>query len=459
MSDDPAAQAPTTELEAAQMVRDGLLDAGYRFCNINFWPLRITGTGVSWRSADKEFCYRPPETYLNDEFLARCNGLPVIFEHPEKGGLNSEEFHDRSVGNIMLPYLKMDDEEVWGVARIYDEATDAILRKYQMSTSPCVDFVKSENKSIIVDGDEKWLLEGKPILLDHLAICEQGVWDKQGEPSGVGSGVNAVAETEPEKKSDEEKPAVTEKKADAEHGGMGELHSKLDSIMDCLGVTTKRMDSVMERMDSFEEKLKKPDAEPEKKAEAEPEKKEEKKADSEKEEAEKKADKERADAAEATRRADADEIKRRLADAEEKLKEPAEEEREALADRQSKADSVFMQLGERAPAPMRGEKALDYRLRLAGLLQGHSSTWKDTKLSAIAKADSSAFANAESAIYADAERAARTPETKPGVLRMRSETQPTGHRVNTFSGDIGTWMAPPFRHRARLKSNAEIRGA
>ena len=39
---------------------------------------------------------------------------------------------------------------------------------------------------INVDG-EPLLLEGNPVLLDHPAICEQGVWDKLGDPAGVKS--------------------------------------------------------------------------------------------------------------------------------------------------------------------------------------------------------------------------------------------------------------------------------
>jgi hypothetical protein len=29
------------------------------------------------------------------------------------------------------------------------------------------------------------LVEGNPSFVDHLAICEKGVWDKGGDPSGI----------------------------------------------------------------------------------------------------------------------------------------------------------------------------------------------------------------------------------------------------------------------------------
>lgn len=461
---------PKTELQAAEWVRDGILPDGYAFHNRYLWNLRVTGTGVSWRSADKQFCYRPPKIYLNDEFLARCNGLTVIYEHPEGATLDSEEFHDRAVGACVLPYLKLDAEEVWSVASIYDDATDAILRKYPMSTSPCVDFGNNENKHIILDDGEICLVEGNPPLLDHLAICEAGVWDKQGPPSGVGNGDQSVtpeeeaAQMAADKAKKDAEEAEAKKKADAEHGGMEGLHSKLNAIMDCLGATNAKVDSAMSEIEALKkakEDGSKKDAETaeerEALAKAERERKEKEKADAERE-AREKADAEERKEVEKIK-ADAEAMKARLADAEEKLKEPEPEEREKLSEHQAKADAVYMQHGKQAPPPMAGEKSTAYRLRLAAGVQDFSPAWKGVKLGVLAKADSVAFANAEREIYADAETAARTPTVQVGVLQPRVTRSEAGHVVREWRGDINTWCAPPFRHKARFKSQAEIRGA
>lgn len=174
-----------TELDIVKAIRDGELSSPQNFANMMLIALRITGTGVAYRSAHQEFVFRDPSLYLNDEFLERCQGLPVIVEHP-KGALNSAEFHDRIVGMISLPYVQGD--EVWGIARIYDSETSQMLETEQLSTSPCVVFQSpaTDNSKIDVNGATV-LIEGKPQLLCHVALCAVGVWDKSGPPAGVDS--------------------------------------------------------------------------------------------------------------------------------------------------------------------------------------------------------------------------------------------------------------------------------
>jgi hypothetical protein len=174
-----------TELDVAKAIRDGELSSPQNFANMMLIALRITGTGVAYRQGIDEFCFRDPSIYLTAEFLERCQGLPVIVEHP-KGTLNSEEFHDRIVGMVTLPYAQGD--EVWGIARIYDAATAEMLETEQLSTSPCVVFrsPSTDNTKIDIDGSVV-LIEGKPQLLCHVALCAVGVWDKSGPPAGVDS--------------------------------------------------------------------------------------------------------------------------------------------------------------------------------------------------------------------------------------------------------------------------------
>ena len=186
------------ELGVARAIAEGRLTSPQRYENVWLFAIRITGTGVSYRHARKEFVWRDPSIYLNDDFLARCNGLAVIWEHPEKSLLNDQEFKDRAIGSIMLPYISpKNPEDVWGIAKVYDAEAALDMRDNQMSTSPAVNFADpTENDRITLEDGKIMLIEGKPSLLDHIAICMNGVWDKGGDPTGVES-IDAMADSQP----------------------------------------------------------------------------------------------------------------------------------------------------------------------------------------------------------------------------------------------------------------------
>lgn len=175
--------AVTTELAVARDIRDGKLESPQRFGNKWLFKLRYTGTGISYRPSLKEYVYRPPEIYLNAEFLERIQGQPVIFDHPEKSLLNTEEFRDRSIGSIMLPFIQ--DDEVWCIALIYDGDAAELMCTSHISTSPAVSFAPGTTRTTRAPDGSRLLIEGEPTTLDHLACCEAGVWDKGGPPSGV----------------------------------------------------------------------------------------------------------------------------------------------------------------------------------------------------------------------------------------------------------------------------------
>ena len=177
------------ELGVARAMAAGVLSSPQKYENVWLYAIRITGTGVSYRHNRKEFVWRDPAIYLNEEFLARCNGLSVIWEHPEKSLLNSNEFEDRVIGSVFLPYMREDKpDEVWGIAKIYDDKAVKQMGDNIMSTSPAVNFSDpEENTTIVLEDGKVMLIEGKPSLLDHIAICPQGVWDKGGDPTGVES--------------------------------------------------------------------------------------------------------------------------------------------------------------------------------------------------------------------------------------------------------------------------------
>ncbi|MDW3573141.1 NUDIX domain-containing protein [Enterobacter asburiae] len=418
------AQQALNETEVAALIADGTLSSPQYFYNMWMFAIRVTGTGVTWRSADQEMTFRNPDDYLTPEFLQRVAGVPLIWLPPKKRTLDSDEFAKRVIGTLTNAWLA-DKGEVWAVARVYDAEAAEIMATRQLSTSPTVKFSEVA-QSINVDG-QPLLVEPSPELLDHVAICEQGVWDKLLAPTGVKSD-SIPNEAE---KMDEEK---------------------------IVALINKAIDARMAKADSEEADRKaKADAEEaakKEKADAEAKEAEEAKA---KADAEEKAAKEKADA-EAKEKADAEEAERmakekadsqlrqEIADLRSRIPtELSDEERNEVADAQVKADSVFSCFGKRAPVPLSGEKPLAYRRRLMIQLQEHSPDFKSVDLSSIA--DSALLSVAEKTIYADAQKSASL-SVGPGMLREIKRADATGRQISTFEGDpAATWA--PFRSGKR----------
>jgi 8-oxo-dGTP pyrophosphatase MutT (NUDIX family) len=191
------ARLTMNELDIARAMAAGELTSPQRMGTFWLWNIRITGTGLAFRGAHKdkkgkvlreeEFCWRDKSVYLTDDFLARCNGLPVVFEHPDKAPkLDSEEFNKRIVGTTFLPFIRGDD--VWAVVKLYDEPTHEMMLTGEASTSPGVITNDAANNHLRMDDGTALLIEGAPALLDHIAVLVNGalgVWDKGGPPSGV----------------------------------------------------------------------------------------------------------------------------------------------------------------------------------------------------------------------------------------------------------------------------------
>jgi hypothetical protein len=189
-----------TETDIAKLISQGILASPQMYANIGLFAIRITGTGLAYRSSIGEHVWRDPSLYLNQEFLERCNGLTVIMDHPETQVLTPEEFKNRAVGSIMLPYIKGD--EVWGIAKIYDQNSIKEICEGEISTSPAVVFDQTAgNITLTTENGEPLLIEGVPFLLDHIAIVtkargSKGVWDKGGDAAGVLLTNNEVSENE-----------------------------------------------------------------------------------------------------------------------------------------------------------------------------------------------------------------------------------------------------------------------
>ncbi|EAU0147416.1 TPA: NUDIX domain-containing protein [Salmonella enterica] len=408
------AQQALNETEVATLIADGTLSSPQFFINMWMFAIRVTGTGVTWRSADQQMAFRNPDDYLTPEFLQRVAGVPLIWLHPEKNKLDSDEFAKRVIGTLTNSWVA-DNGEVWAIARVYDAEAAEIMATRQLSTSPTVTFSEAQDSIIKIDG-QPLLVEGSPVLLDHVAICEQGVWDKLLAPTGVKS--DSIP-NEVEKMDKEELKAL---------------------MRECLADMQKeKADSeAKEKADAEEREAKeKADAEEKEKADAA--------------EAEEKAAKEKADA-EAKEKADAEEAERmekekadsqlRQEIAELRSRIPTElsdEERNEIADAQVKADSVFSCFGKRAPVPLSGEKPLAYRRRLMIQLQEHSPDFKTVDLSTIA--DSALLSVAEKTIYADAQKSASL-SVGPGMLREIKRADATGRQISTFEGDPAATWAP-----------------
>jgi len=434
-----------TELEVAERIRDGTVPSPVKFSNMWLVNLRITGTGLAYRAGEKEHVWRDPKLYLNEEFLRRCNGLPVIANHPDDAVLTEEDFKSRIVGSVMLPYIRGD--EVWAVCRVYLQSIVEEITEGGVSTSPTVVFNSTSGNVEVQEGDTNFLIEGVPFLVDHIALVTKahgslGVWDKDRIPAGVE--VTNTGEIEMKKE---------------------ELQALLQGVVnDALSGINQKIDGVVTRMDSLEQRDKaRADAEEqakkedEEKAKADEAAEEQRKAD---EDATKKAE-EKAKADEAADK-DAEEKAKADSEAEEQRKadEEAEKERNdsALAEAQAKADSAFSACGKNAPAPFSGENALDYRKRALIAMQKHSPAHKDVNIRAIA--DSATLAVLEDAIFSAARQSIeKEMMSTQGQLHKRIRSDEAGRRITEYQGDPNVWLGAfkiPGRRLAKINTQGSL---
>lgn len=409
------------ELDIARLMSTGDLVSPQYYRNVALWNIRISGTRAAYRGGEiDEWCWRDPIHYTSPDAVARAI-MPVIFEHPDKSMLNSEEFADRIVGVTFLPYVA--GEELWAIAKIYDDATIELLKSERLSTSPGVT-VSNATEFIQIDDGDKMLIEGKPLLFDHIAICERGVWDKGGDPAGIVSDI--IADEDLSMETEEEKKA----KADAEKARL-DAEAKRDEKLDAI---LSHCDSLGKRLDALEAKDKK-DEESEEEREAKAEKEAKDKRDAEEKEKEEAAKK------------DVAALKDRMDEMEGKIpKDLTDEDAAEMADAQHKADSVYSALGQSAPRPAAGETPLAYRRRALKGLQQHSRAFKDTDL---AKLDATALKPIGEIILNDAIAFANSPNSGPRDRITYTKTRTdAGHTVLTPRGNIGAFLAP-FRAQSK----------
>jgi len=439
-----------TEFELAQRIRDGTSPSPMKFSNMWLVNLRITGTGLAYRTGLKEHVWRDPKLYLNDEFLQRCNGLPVIANHPGEAVLNEQEFTERIVGSVMLPYIRGD--EIWAVCRIYIRDIVEQIATGKVSTSPAVVFNNSSGSVEMQDGDTNFLIEGVPFLLDHIALVTEdhgslGVWDKDKIPAGVE--VSNKGDIDMDEKQLEALQSIVAKAVGDAVGGVNQGIQKLTARMDSMEQGYKaRADADDEAKKQAEEKAK-ADEEEKKKADAAEE--EQRKADEA--EAQKKADEEKA-------KADAEAEEKAKADAEEKAKADEEEQKKAdaaMTEAQVKADSAYTACGKKAPTPFSGEKSMDYRKRVLIAMQKHAPKHADVDIRAIA--DSATLSVLEEAIYGAARSSIEDEmNNTQGHLNKRVRSDEAGRMITEYQGDPRVWLAA-FQTQPRVMSKLNTQGS
>ena len=390
------------ETDLAFQIASGALSSPQPVAGFWLVALRISGSGLAFREAHDEHVYRDPQLITSPEFLQRCNGLPVVANHPD-GSLTGDEYASRSLGAIVLPYVANADgvmnpegTEAWGIARIYgDEIVQAMSEG--MSTSPAVVFTPADGNTSeqLADGSTL-LIENTPSLLCHLCICDQGVWDKSGPPAGCrfdsstsGRGENKMTD---EEKSAEEKSAEEKARKDAE----GEKSTgNLDKLLSGLTSLTEKMDAIGKRIDSLETKR---------------------------------------DSAEKTEKEDREDAARK--DSTLTHQQRAERDTQLQTERsdaQARAERAYQAFGMRADAPMQSEQPLAYRVRLARGLMRHSPMFKEADLGLLS-ADAKTFGKVEEQIYADAVIASKqAPADGRQEKRVRIDPE-TGHRITEFHG-------------------------
>lgn len=425
-----------TELDVAQLMSEGVLPSPQPYANMYLLAIRITGTGLAYRSSIGEHVWRDPSIYLNNEFLQRCNGLTVIMDHPESKILTSEEYKDRAIGSVMLPYIKGD--EVWGIAKIYDaEAMEEIKRGLipgeEVSTSPSVVFDNTAgNITLTTENGEPLLIEGVPFLLDHIAIVtkergSRGVWDKGGPIEGVSL-------NNPDEVSDMT-DKVNEPKADAQGDVLNQILTAVS------GLAT--------RMDAMEKNLPAPELlnVADKKADEDDKKADDKEGeefakDDRMGNPVKKADEEEEEAAKDDSEAEGGKLEGQAGEIkfdEDEEAAKSDEEEAKYADCQAKADSVYAAFGKSASRPLKGESLTAYRTRLMRGLQGYSDAYKDVNLRSIK--DDALLALAEKQIFADAAMAARSPMHIPAGQLIETKRQDrAGRTISEFKGAIDAWL-------------------
>lgn len=445
---------PLNDRQVAEGIRDGTIESPAKYGDFWLFDLRITGTGAAYRDSIDEWAVRDPEQWLSPEFVDRCNGLLVVFGHPERSGVNHDEFQERGIGTIVLPYIKGD--EVWGIAKIFDADAALCMQTTHRSTSPGVVPPQGSQALALKDGT-KVLAEDLPLVLDHLAVCEVGVWDKAGPPDGIRLDTRKDAHDV----KDEDLAMMDRAKRDAARAKFDEMDR-----MDAAGEKTEERDDA-KKDESEKEALEAAEAEKADKAKKDAAEDEKSKDDAKKDAAvEDKTD--RKDGAPVDKVEDKTELLKDSVDVQALQREIATmrtqlghlskpqsiDDRNAIAAAYHRADRLYQMLGDAAPQSLAGESVRAYRARLATGLRKYTDAYKTYAFHD--SLDGQAFDLVEAAIYEQAGTYAKNPTHGDVTGKLREVTHVRdGKTYREFYGDSNACWAPfmPVRRQVIRKFN------
>ncbi len=128
-----------------------------------------------------------------------------------------------------------------------------------------------------------------------------------------------------------------------------------------------------------------------------------------------------------------------------------EADERAMRDMQGRCDSVYQELGRRAPEYLPGERPGEYRRRLLKPLMRYSGEWANVKLDTVTDPTLDIV---EPAVLEAARAEAMNPrDLPPGTLREVRKQGETGHIESSFYGAPGTHFVQQFtRPPRRVKS-------
>jgi hypothetical protein len=394
------------EIGIAKAIASGQLPSPQVFGNSTLYAIRITGTNVTWRGDWDTFIFRDPKHYLTDEFLQRCNGLEVIFEHPETKDrfLDTEEYRDRIIGSSIYPYIHND--EVWTVARIRDDAAIAAMQNgYIISTSPAITVQKGNTTE--VNGNALHI-EGMPIYIDHIAVLSGvGVWDKSSiNASGILNGYHTMAE-QPDIKEEDTGAGMT---PDAETTPPPAAAPVAEKTADITAELLKVVTALAAKIDKME------------------------------------GDMSAIKSAEVAEVANpkVDEIASQVADMQSAM--PAnidDKEKDDIADLEMRAVDAFTSLGLQVKKASGRDTLKSYQRRVLDDLKRFSPAYKDVSVDSLF-ADANLLQTADRQIFADAKNAAKNPVMLAGETLRAIETHSGGRTITEYVGGDSLQFNPMF---------------
>lgn len=136
-----------------------------------YMPIRITGLGENLRQNDGNYFIenRKKSIFLSKEAMFHLGNLPIIRNHPKEKFLCSENLANNAIiGNMLNAYYKETENEIWGIARIFDKTLLGELNVKYFSTSPAVESFRD----ILSDTSNEY-----PLSFNHIAFVEKGHWD------------------------------------------------------------------------------------------------------------------------------------------------------------------------------------------------------------------------------------------------------------------------------------------